>query len=132
MGDAKRFRGLREIVWAVAGLTIVAAVLWSIDSRSCATLDEDQDQVGSRDSALLVELDERCKRGGASPHECVAVGVQQCRAKVRVRERRSDEHGEALGTFETTLAMRYSPLLGQWFEVEVLDRKQILGLPNRE
>ena len=91
----------------------------------CEQLDESLSD--SREAALHDYFERRCDAGQCESIELVS--TTGCRAKVRVVERRFDAYGEELGLFRSDEGLEFSPLLERWRKREVLDEKQLLGLP---
>lgn len=122
-----RLPGKRELLLAAAALGLVLGVSWVDDQYACAHIDDHGGELERRDQALDSFLAAHCDELACEQLELVA--VNGCLAKIRTRARRVDAYGDTLGTFVTVEGLAYSPLLGRWRVRELIDDKQVLGLP---
>lgn len=119
--------GARELLLGAAALGLVVGLGWASEGRVCEQLgDELADE---RDAALLEYFDARCSSDEGECESIELVSSTGCRAKVRVVERRFDDHGDEIGVFRTDEGLEFSPVLERWRKRDVLDEKQLLGLP---
>jgi hypothetical protein len=121
------FLGVREVLLVGAAIGLMLGVSWVDERYACAHIDEHPGDVAERDAALDAFGHERC-----AELDCASVEVvsrKGCLAKIRVEAPRVDAYGDELGTFVTVEGLDYSPMFGRWSVREVLDDKQILGLP---
>lgn len=100
---------------------------WASEATVCEQLDDEL--ADARLAALDHYFEQRCDQGQCESIELVS--TSGCRAKVRVIERRFDAYGDALGTFRSDEGLEFSPVLERWRKRELLDEKQLLGLPGR-
>ncbi|KIG12207.1 hypothetical protein DB30_01811 [Enhygromyxa salina] len=126
------FVGVRELLICAAAIGLVVGVSWADEQFECERIEQDQDQLAQRNAALDAFAAERCLAAGGESDGCEHVEVVSrngCLAKLRVQARRVDDYGDEIGTFITIEGLTYSPLFERWRVREVLDDKQILGLP---
>jgi hypothetical protein len=97
------------------------------EGRVCEQLGEDL--ASEREAALREYIEGRCEAGHCESIELVS--STGCRAKVRVVEHRFDDYGEEIGLFRSDEGLEFSPVLERWRKRELLDQKQLLGLPVR-
>jgi hypothetical protein len=117
--------GGRELLLGAAALGLVVGLGWASEGKVCEQLaDELADE---REAALRDYFERRCEPGQCESIELVS--TTGCRAKVRVVERRFDDYGDEIGLFRSDEGLEFSPVLERWRKGEVLDEKQLLGLP---
>ena len=119
--------GGRELLLGALAVGMVLGVSWIDDRYTCEHIDEHEAAAIARDANLSEFSEARCDELGCAKLELVS--TQGCLAKIRFEAERSDEYGEVLGTFVTVEGLSYSPLLERWRVREILDDKQVLGLP---
>ena len=115
----------RELLLGAAALGLVVGLGWVSEASVCEQLSDEL--AGSREAALQDYFEGRCDAGQCESIELVS--TTGCRAKVRVVERRFDDYGDEIGLFRTDVGLEFSAVLERWREREVLDEKQLLGLP---
>ncbi|NVB42302.1 hypothetical protein G6O69_31050 [Pseudenhygromyxa sp. WMMC2535] len=123
-----RWLGPRELLLAALGVGLLLGFGWVDDQSTCADLQrgENPAATAARDEALEHFIAARC-----AGEQCEAehLGSKGCKAKLRLRETRSDAYGERQGTFDVTLGLDYSPNRERWTVERVLSERQVLGLP---
>lgn len=122
--NGRRWLG-RELLLGAAALGLVVGLGWVSEGSVCEQLGDEL--APSREAALQDYFEDRCDAGQCESIELVS--TTGCRAKVRVVERRFDDYGDEIGLFRTDVGLEFSPVLERWREREVLDEKQLLGLP---
>jgi len=117
--------GARELLLGAAALGLVVGLGWASEGRVCEQLGDNL--ASEREAALLEYFDDRCSSDHCQSIELVS--SSGCRAKVRVIERRVDRHGDEIGVFRSDEGLEFSPVLDRWRKREIVDQKQLLGLP---
>ena len=117
--------GGRELLLGAAALGLVVGLGWVSEGSVCEQLGDTLTH--EREAALHDYFEDRCDAGQCESIELVA--TTGCRAKVRVVERRFDGYGDEIGLFRSDEGLEFSPVLERWRKREVLDEKQLLGLP---
>ena len=126
----RRFRdliGARELLLGALAVGMMVGVSWVDDRYTCERLDEREAEASMRDTNLAAFAQARCEQLGCTSMEVIS--TKGCLGKVRYTADRVDDYGEALGTFVTVEGLAYSPMLERWRVHEILDDKQLLGLP---
>jgi hypothetical protein len=117
--------GGRELLLGAAALGLVVGLGWASEGSVCEQLGDSL--AGERAAALDGYFEDRCEAGHCESIELVS--STGCRAKVRVVERRFDAYGDEIGLFRVDEGLEFSPVLERWRKRELLDEKQLLGLP---
>jgi hypothetical protein len=120
---------LRILLLGAAAVGLVIGIAWVDQQWVCSHIEGHPTDLAERDEALEQFVRERCDE--LDCEEIELVSRKDCLAKLRVQAKRIDAYGEDLGTFRTVEGLSYSPALGRWRVREVLDDKQLLGLPNQ-
>jgi hypothetical protein len=121
--------GARELMLGAAAIGLVIGISWADEQWVCAHIDEHEHEVALLRESLDGFVEERCAALGCEELELVS--QRGCLAKIRTRAVRVDKYGDEIGTFVSVEGLRYSPMLGRWRVDELLDDKQVLGLPVR-
>ena len=121
------FIGGRELLLGALAIGMMLGVSWVDDRYTCERLDEREAEASIRDTNLAAFAQARCAELDCTSMEVVS--TKGCLGKLRFTADRVDDYGEALGTFVTVEGLAYSPTLERRRVREVLDDKQILGLP---